>query len=118
MVHGLRTAWHQVLNNSLALLNTPQALEKCAESATLVEFCSVVLVSVYVAFGNTTVIVVSDSSSSTDCALLELWAVGICPLPETNGSEQHFSFAIETLVMYSHHSSYGREAGIRLMHIL
>ena len=62
----------------------PQALEKCAESATLVEFCSVVLVSVYVAFGNTTVMVVSDSSS-TDCALLERWAMGICLLPEANG---------------------------------
>jgi len=96
MVHGLRTAWHQVLNNSLAPLNVPQALEKCAESATLVEFCSVVLVSVYVAFGNTTVMEVSDSSS-TDCALLELWAMGICLLPEANGSEQHFSFAVELL---------------------
>ena len=41
--------------------------------------------------------VVSDSSSSTDCALLELWAMGICPLPEANGSEQHFSFAEELL---------------------
>ena len=71
-------------------------MEKCAESAALVEFCSVVLVSVYVAFGNTTVMVVSDSSS-TDCALLELWAMGICLLPEANGSEQHFSFAEELL---------------------
>ena len=31
MVHGLRTAWHQVLNNSLAPLNMPQEIQlSCA----------------------------------------------------------------------------------------